>query len=114
MKYPVGTKVYYINADKVKKYGVVVPDEYQVSMEKYYTWVHWDIENETLWIRDKDLYSDVNINSNIADKWEYKLVPMNSIDNKESFEVFLNKYGEEGWELTCSEHGKYIFKRKKI
>jgi hypothetical protein len=48
----------------------------------------------------------------MADKWEYMsrtLEPMNKID----MDDLLNTLGAQGWELCCSEYGRFIFKRRK-
>lgn len=49
------------------------------------------------------------------DRYEYKLVSMPSgISDIYEIEMFLDKYGDDGWELTCHDYGCFIFKRKLV
>lgn len=55
---------------------------------------------------------------NLNDKYEYSVKSILKEKSKENLEKFLNKAGEEGWELVLSEdstnesYRNYIFKRQ--
>ncbi len=44
-------------------------------------------------------------------KWEYISIPPPPHLNQDKLEIFLNHWGNHGWELVVFEHGWAIFKR---
>ena len=113
MKYPIGTRVYYQNPNtSTKDYGTVIKDVRTINVQYPYTWVNWDTERLNLWIDDRDLHLAESAPIKTP-KWEYKLVSVKDAIAEESVQEFLNKYGEEGWELTTIDYGSFILKRMK-
>jgi translation initiation factor 2 alpha subunit (eIF-2alpha) len=59
-------------------------------------------------------YSSTTIETTTAPKYEYKVVEVHLMAKESGdIETYLNKLGEEGWQMVQNDGGKATFMREK-